>query len=129
MEDFASYILNEKNEIQKMIITYYLSKKTGIIQADISRIERGIANPSISILKRLAESMGMNLKIIFELKWYIANESLKTEATQIFHNLGLDMSSAIRLFLNRVILEQGLPFPMELLDNEENDTILRLCQV
>ena len=34
------------------------------------------------------------------------NESLKTEATQIFHNLGLDMSSAIRLFLNRVILEQ-----------------------
>ena len=106
-----------------------LSKKTGIIQADISRIERGIANPSISILKRLAESMGMNLKIIFELKWYIANESLKTEATQIFYNLGLDMSSAIRLFLNRVILEQGLPFPMELLDNEENDTIVRLCQV
>lgn len=45
-----------------------LSKKTGIIQADISRIERGIANPSISILKRLAESMGMNLKIIFESK-------------------------------------------------------------
>ena len=45
-----------------------LSKKTGIIQADISRIERGSANPSISILKRLAESMGMNLKIIFELK-------------------------------------------------------------
>ena len=39
------------------------------------------------------------------------------------------MSSAIRLFLNRVILEQGLPFPMELLANEENDTIVRLCQV
>ena len=57
------------------------------------------------------------------------NESLKTEATQIFHNLGLDMSSAIRLFLNRVILEQGLPFPMKLHDNEENDTIVRLCQV
>ena len=52
------------------------------------------------------------------------NESLKTEATQIFHNLGLDMSSAIRLFLNRVILEQGLPFPMKLHDNEENDTIV-----
>lgn len=30
MEDFASYILNEKDYIQKMIITYYLSKKTGI---------------------------------------------------------------------------------------------------
>lgn len=30
MEDFASYILNEKDYIQKMIITYYLSRKTGI---------------------------------------------------------------------------------------------------
>lgn len=30
MEDFATYILNEKDYIQKMIITYYLSKKTGI---------------------------------------------------------------------------------------------------
>ena len=30
MEDFASYILEEKDYIQKMIITYYLSKKTGI---------------------------------------------------------------------------------------------------
>jgi predicted transcriptional regulator len=45
-----------------------LSKKTGIIQADISRIERGIANPSMSILKRLAESMNMELKIVFKLK-------------------------------------------------------------
>lgn len=30
MEDFSTYILNEKNEVQKMIITYYLSNKTGI---------------------------------------------------------------------------------------------------
>lgn len=30
MEDFASYILEEKDHIQKMIITYYLSRKTGI---------------------------------------------------------------------------------------------------
>ena len=30
MEDFATYILDEKDYIQKMIISYYLSKKTGI---------------------------------------------------------------------------------------------------
>lgn len=30
MENFASYILNEPNYIQKMIIAYYMSKKTGI---------------------------------------------------------------------------------------------------
>lgn len=30
MDSFASYLLNEPNYIQKMIITYYMSKKTGI---------------------------------------------------------------------------------------------------
>ena len=30
MEDFATYILEEKNLSQKMLITYYLSKKIGI---------------------------------------------------------------------------------------------------
>ena len=30
MEDFAEYILNEKDYIQKMIIAYYMSEKTGI---------------------------------------------------------------------------------------------------
>lgn len=45
-----------------------LSKRTGIIQSDISKIERGISNPSIGTLKRLADSMNMELKIFFELK-------------------------------------------------------------
>ena len=30
MEDFATYILEEENYVQKMVIVYYLSKKTGI---------------------------------------------------------------------------------------------------
>ena len=30
MEDFATYILDENDLAQKMLITYYLSKKTGI---------------------------------------------------------------------------------------------------
>ena len=30
MEDFATYILNEKNYIQKMLVANYMSKKTGI---------------------------------------------------------------------------------------------------
>ena len=42
-----------------------LAKKTGIDQANISKIERGIANPSLSTLKRLAAGMGMQLKIEF----------------------------------------------------------------
>lgn len=43
-----------------------LSVATGIDQSDISKIERGMANPSVSTLKRIAAAMGSNLKIAFE---------------------------------------------------------------
>lgn len=40
-----------------------LAAQTGIDQSDISKIERGVANPSIATLSRLAEAMGMELRI------------------------------------------------------------------
>jgi len=43
-----------------------LAESTGIYQSDISKIERGLANPSLSTLKRLADGMGLKLKIDFE---------------------------------------------------------------
>lgn len=42
-----------------------LAEKTGINQADISKLENGTRNPSINLLKRLADGMGMGLKIEF----------------------------------------------------------------
>lgn len=42
-----------------------LSQKSGISQADISRLEKGTRNPSISLLKRLAEAMDSTLRIEF----------------------------------------------------------------
>ena len=42
-----------------------LSEKTGITQPDISKLENGNANPSIHTLKRLANAMGMKLKVEF----------------------------------------------------------------
>lgn len=42
-----------------------LAQKTGIAQGDISRMERGSANPSLRTLERLAEGMNMALKIEF----------------------------------------------------------------
>lgn len=42
-----------------------LSKRTGIAQGDISKIEKGNANPSLKTLRRLAEGMNMRLKIEF----------------------------------------------------------------
>lgn len=50
----------EKHMTQKQ-----LAEACGIYQADISKIERGLANPSISTLNRLAEAMGMELNVIF----------------------------------------------------------------
>ena len=42
-----------------------LAEKTGINQADISKLENGTRNPSLKLLKRLADGMDMELKISF----------------------------------------------------------------
>ena len=42
-----------------------LAERTGINQADISKLENGTRNPSMNLLKRLADGMGMALKIEF----------------------------------------------------------------
>ena len=42
-----------------------LAERTGINQADISKLENGTRNPSVNLLKRLAEGMGMVLRIEF----------------------------------------------------------------
>ena len=42
-----------------------LAERTGINQADISKIENGTRNPSLNMLKRIAEGMGMTLKLEF----------------------------------------------------------------
>lgn len=42
-----------------------LAEITGITQADISRIENGSANPSLRTLERLAEGLGMRLRLEF----------------------------------------------------------------
>lgn len=42
-----------------------LAERTGVHQADISKLESGMRNPTLNMLKRLAEGMGMNLKIEF----------------------------------------------------------------
>lgn len=42
-----------------------LAQRTKINQADISKIEKGISNPSLNTLKKLAKGMNMRLKIAF----------------------------------------------------------------
>ena len=40
-----------------------LSELSGIDQSDISKIERGVANPSVATLTRIAEAMGAELQL------------------------------------------------------------------
>ena len=42
-----------------------LAEKTGIAQTEISRLENGTRNPSIKLLQRLADGMGMVLIVSF----------------------------------------------------------------
>ena len=41
------------------------------------------------------------------------DSNIKREATALFSNLGLDMSSAVNLFLHQCVLRGGLPFAVE----------------
>lgn len=67
IEDINLLLAQQLTEVRDTIrmTQKQLSEKTGIHQADISKIERGIGNPSLSTLKRLADGMGMTLKIEF----------------------------------------------------------------
>ena len=40
------------------------------------------------------------------------DSELKQEATELFNSLGLDMSTAIKLFLVQFVKTQGIPFKM-----------------
>ena len=39
---------------------------------------------------------------------------IKTQATELFSKLGLDMSTAVNMFLHQAVIRQGLPFPVEM---------------
>lgn len=43
-----------------------LSKATGIAQGDISKLETGNTNPSLKTLSRVAEGLGLGIKVVFE---------------------------------------------------------------
>lgn len=59
--DIIQAMIDARNE--QHLTQKELSARTGITQADISRIENGTRNPSLSMVKRLAEGLGMRLKL------------------------------------------------------------------
>jgi DNA-damage-inducible protein J len=61
------------------------------------------------------------------------SDQLKDEATELYNKLGLDLSSAIRMFLARSVGVKGIPFPM-MVDEpnpviaDEAVKVMRECQ-
>ena len=47
------------------------------------------------------------------------DDDLKAQATEIYEKLGLDLSTALRIFLKRSVAVRGIPFSMTL----DNDTV------
>ena len=51
--------------VQQNMTQKDLSARTEITQADISRIENGMRNSSLNMVKKLAQGLGMQLKLEF----------------------------------------------------------------
>ena len=47
------------------------------------------------------------------------DSEVKEQAQQVFNNLGLDMTTAINIFLRQAIQYQGLPFDVRLDENRK----------
>ena len=61
--DIIQAMINAR--VEQNITQKELSARTGITQADISRIENGTRNPSLKLVKKLAQGLGMQLKLEF----------------------------------------------------------------
>ncbi len=62
-----------------------LAEKSGIAQADISKLENGNGNPSVRTLQRLAEAMGMRLEICFEPKQTVSSDNIPAPVGNIIY--------------------------------------------
>ena len=97
MEDFAMYILNEKDYIQKMIIAYYMSKRTGIyfdksivLRAEIARMFINYANLDVDQNKVITAVLLCNCKKINNMQKLEKIKSYAKEGAEYLSLLGFD---------------------------------------
>ena len=51
------------------------------------------------------------------------DENVKKEAETLFKKMGINMSTAMNLFLKKCILEQGIPFELKIPNKEIEENI------
>ena len=97
MESFATYILKEKNDIQKMIITYYLSKKEGIyfdksivLKAEIASIFIKYMKIRVDLNRVVTAMLLCNCKKVDNMQKAGKLETYAQEGARYLKNLGFD---------------------------------------
>ena len=82
----------------KGITQRQLSISTGITQADISRIERGVRNPSIAVIEKLVKGLGMRLKVelIEDAETYTQDELYMQSEAHLQEPISLHTTPAAR---------------------------------
>ena len=66
-EDAEQIILGyrlKKARLDNELTQEELSERTGIDQSDISKLEKGVLNPSVGLLKRVAKALGKTISIV-----------------------------------------------------------------
>ena len=56
------------------------------------------------------------------------DEKLKEDVTTIYEELGMDLPTAIRIFLKRSVQEKGIPFSMKLTDIQRSNKAVSAMQ-
>lgn len=97
MEDFAMYILNEKDYIQKMIIAYYMAKKTGIyfdksivLRAEIARMFMNFIDTGVDKNLVITAVLLCNCKKIDNSQKIGKLETYAKEGAEYLSTLGFD---------------------------------------
>lgn len=50
------------------------------------------------------------------------DEQLRNDATELYERLGIDLPTAVRMFMKRSLMVNGIPFSMTLPKKKENDS-------
>ena len=97
MEDFAMYILNEKDYFQKMIIAYYMAQKTGnyfdksiVLRAEITRMFLNYTGLDVDKNKVLTAVLLCNCKKINNSQKLGKLETYAKEGAEYLSTLGFD---------------------------------------
>ena len=56
------------------------------------------------------------------------DEKLKDDVSAVYENLGLDLSTAVRIFFKRSVAENGIPFSMKLGNSDPDAVRTRIPQ-